>query len=210
MTYQDLAERIINAHYNNFANPESTITLRFIAGRIAQKVAQEAVKNAYANGDLEEATYANDQFIVVFNNVQILTDQSTGNKYCAMPAIPAGLPRGREIAQVSFSGQPNIWCVPMQNRYEFIYSGLPKAPIGDGIQLFKLEGQNIIFYNLPNIISSTVNLKLVGAVLQGDALLTQNISAPKNVEDFIFREILEELATRYEVKPSNIYNAKPN
>ena len=94
MTYQELSERIINAHYNNFAKPEATITPRFIADRIAAKVAKAAVKNAYGNSNLSEATYSNDQFIAVFNNCPLLTDGSTGNKYVVLAGTPAGLTKG--------------------------------------------------------------------------------------------------------------------
>jgi len=176
-TYQFLSEFIINAHYNGFPTPEQPITQRFVAQRIAQKVATAAVKNAYQSSNLAEATYSNDQFIAVFNSCPLLTDSVTNNKYVVMPATPAGLPNGREIAQVSFTGYPNVWCVPISNRYDFIQSGLP--PLPSDIQTFKVENGNIVFQNLPSIITSTVNLKLVGAVNTGDALLSSYLNGPK-------------------------------
>lgn len=207
-TYQEFCERIINAHYNNFALPEATITPRFIAGRVSTKVAKAAVKNAYQNSNVGEATYSNDQFIVTFNNCPLLTDADTGNKYSVMPGTPAGLPMGREVAQVSFSGYPNVWCVPISNRYSFISSGLPALP-GD-IQTFKVENGNIVFENLPSIINSPVNMKLVGAVMTGDALLSQPLNIPKDVEDEIFISILQELAMDYKIQPQTISTGEPS
>lgn len=208
MTYQEFSERIINAHYDNFALPESTITPRFIADRIAAKVAKAAVKNAYQNSNAAEATYSNDQFIVVFNNCPLLTDPDTGNKYSVMPGTPAGLPVGREIAQISFYGFPNVWCVPISNRYSFISSGLPALP--GGVQTFKIENGNVVFENLPAIIDSPVNMKLVGAVLAGDAILTQQLNVPKDVQDDIFTSILGELAMEYKVQINNISTGEPS
>jgi len=209
MTYYELSERIINAHYNNFAKPENTLTPRFIADRIAAKVAKAAVKSAYGNSNLSEATYANDQFIAVFNGLALQTDSSTGNKYVVMGGTPAGLPMGREIAQVSFTGYPNVWCVPMSNRYEFISNGLPPIPASEGIQTFKVEGGNIVFQNLPSIITGNVNMKLVGAVLAGDAILNQFVTCPKDVQDDIFLSILGELAAEYKVNPNPIETGEP-
>ena len=210
MTYQELSERIINAHYNNFAKPEATITPRFIADRIAAKVAKAAVKNAYGNSNLSEATYSNDQFIAVFNNCPLLTDGSTGNKYVVLAGTPAGLPMGREIAQVSFTGYPNVWCVPMSNRYEFISNGLPPIPESEGIQTFKVEGGNIVFQNLPSIIQGPINMKLIGATLAGDGILTQYVTCPKDVQDDIFLAILGELAAEYKVQPQLIETGEPS
>lgn len=208
MLYQELAERIINAHYDNFALPEATITPRFIADRIAAKVAKAAVKNAYQNSNAAEATYSNDQFIVVFNNCPLLTDTDTGNKYSVMPGTPAGLPVGREIAQISFSGYPNVWCVPISNRYSFISSGLPALP--SGVQAFKIENGNVVFENLPSIVTGPVNMKLVGAVMAGDAILTQFLNVPKDIQDDIFLSILSELAMDYKIQPQTIQTGEPS
>lgn len=210
MTYQEFSERIINAHYNNFPSPEATITPRFIADRAAAKVAKAAVKNAYGNSNLSEATYSNDQFIAVFNGVALLTDPSTQNKYAVMPATPAGLPLGREIAQISFTGYPNVWCVPMSNRYQFIQTGLPPIPASDGVQTFVVENGNIVFQNLPGIVTGPVNMKLVGAVMAGDAILTQFLNVPKDVQDDIFLSILGELASEYKVQPQVIETGEPS
>lgn len=208
-TFQQFSERVINAHYNNFSTPEATITPRFIAQRTAVKIAKASVKSAYGNSNANEATYANDQFISVFNNCPLLVDAATGNKYSILAATPAGLPMGREIAQVSFAGFPNVWCVPMSNRYEFISNGLPPIPQEEGIQTFKIEGGNIVFQNLPSIISGPLNMKLVGATLSGDAILTQYVNCPADVLDEIFLEILGELAARYKVQPQTLETGEP-
>jgi len=209
-TYRQLSQEIIDAHYNGMPQPEAPITQRMVAERIAMLVAKAAVKSAYGNSNLAEATYSNDQFISVFNNCQLLTDSSTGNKYVVMPATPAGLPNGREIAQVSFTGNPNVWCVPESNRYAFISSGLPPIPTSDGIQKFKVESGNIVFENLPAIITSNVNLKLVGAVPPGTTILDSNLNGPKDVEDDITLTILQQLAMEYRVQPENINVGEPS
>lgn len=207
-TYQKLAEIIINAHYDGFPLPEAPITQRFVAERIATLVAKAAVKSAFGNSNLTEATYANDQFISVFKNCPLLTDSDTGDKYSVMPATPAGLPNGREIAQVSFSGFPNVWCVQMQNRSDFVESGLPPMP--SDIQLFKIEDGKVVFRNLPAIINSTVNLKLVGAVPPGTTILDSVLNIPKDVESEIFEQILSELAMDYKVQPQTISTGEPS
>lgn len=206
-TYRKFSQEIIDAHYNGHPLPEAPITQRMVAERIAMLVAKAAVRSAYGNSNLSEVTYSNDQFISVFTDQPLLTDSSTGDKYIVMPATPAGLPNGREIAQVSFSGYPNVWCVPMSNRYDFVQSGLPPMP--SDIQGFKVENGNIVFRNLPSIITSAVNVKLVGAIPTGATILDSVLNVPKDVEDDIYTTILNQLAMEYKVAPTNVEVGEP-
>ncbi len=207
-TYRQLSQEIIDAHYNGMSLPEAGITQRFVAERIAMLVAKAAVRSAIGNSNLTEATYANDQFISVYNSIPLLTDSITAEKYIVMPATPAGLPHGREIAQVSFTNSGGYWCIPMQNKDDFIESGLP--PLPQEYILFKVENGNIVFKNLPKIINSPVNLKLVGAIAKGTTLLDSFLNLPKDLEDDIFTTILNELATDYRIAPVTVNTAEPS
>lgn len=207
-TYRRLAQEIIDAHYNGFPLPEAGITQRFVAERIAMLVAKAAVKSAYGNSNLTEATYANDQFISVYTSLPLLTDAVTKDKYSVMPATPAGLPNGREIAQISFTGSPNTQIVPCQNRMAFVEGFLPKLP--NDIVLYKVENGNIVFMDLPKIINSTVNMKLIGAVPPGTTLLDSVLNIPKDVEDEIFSAILNELAMDYKIAPQTVFTGEPS
>lgn len=209
-TYRKISQETIDAHYNGQPVPEAGLTQRFVAERWAMKIAKYAVRSAYGNSNALEVTYANDQFISVFKNCPLLTDSDTKDKYCVMPATPAGLPNGREIAQVSFSGFPNVWCVQMQNRSDFIESGLPKIPSSDGIQLFKTEDGKIVFRDLPAIINSPVNMKLVGAVPPGATILDSVLNLPKDMEDSIMLELLGEFANDYKIQPQTIALGEPS
>lgn len=207
-TYRKISQETIDAHYNGMPVPEAGLTQRFVAERWAMKIAKYAVRSAFGNSNALECTYANDQFISVFKNCPLLTDEDTGDKYVTMPATPAGLPNGREIAQVSFSGYPNVWCVQMQNRSDFVESGLP--PLPSEFQLFKIENGNVVFRNLPAIINSTVNLKLVGAVPPGTTILDSVLNLPKDMEDSIMLELLGEFSVDYKIQPQNIELGEPS
>lgn len=208
-TYREFSEIVIKAHYIDFPSPEQAITTRFVAERAAMKVAKAAFKSAYGNSNSGESFYANDQFISVFYSCPLLTNAVTQDKYVVMPATPAGLANGREIAQVSFTGNPNVWCVQMQNRSDFVESGLP--PITDpSIQLFKIEDGNIVFKALPPIITSPVNVKLVGAVPPGTTILDSFMNVPKDVQDDIMLEILQELSVDYKIKPQTLNTGEPS
>lgn len=207
-TYRNLAQKILDAHYPGGPLPEAAITERFVAERIAMKVAKAAVRSAYTNNNLGECTYANDQFISVYYNQPLLTNTNTGEKYAVMPATPAGLPKGREIAQISFSGAPGLFVVPEDNKDEFIETQLP--PLPSNIIVFKVEDGNIVFPRLPAIINSTVNMKLVGAIPPGTTLLDSVLNVPKDVEDDIMMEILNELALDYRIQPQTIQTGEPS
>ena len=68
----------------------------------------------------------------------------------------------------------------------------------------------MVFRDLPAIINSTVNLKLVGAVPPGTTLLDSVLQIPKDVEDEIFTVILNELAQDYRIQPQTISTGEPS
>lgn len=207
-TYRKLAQEIIDAHYGGFSVPEAGITQRFVAERIAMLVAKAATKSAFANSNAGEVTYSDDQFISTYYNLALLTDSDTKDKYVTMPATPAGLPNGREIAQVSFYGAPNVWIVPMSNRMGFVETMLP--PLPNDIVLFRVENGRIVFQDLPGIINSTVNLKLVGAIPPGTTILDSLLNIPKDFEDDIFSAVLNELAMDYKIQPQTLSTGEPS
>ena len=91
-TYRKLSQLIIDRHYQGIPNDDAQITLRHVAELIAIEVAFAATKSAFLNSQAGEATYANDQFVSVFNNIGLQTDDVTKEKYVLLPATPAGLP----------------------------------------------------------------------------------------------------------------------
>jgi len=90
----------------------------------------------------------------------------------------------------------------------FVETLLPPLP-GD-IQLFKVENGNIVFIDLPKIINSPVNQKLVGAVPPGTTILDSFLQIPKDVEDDIFSVILNQLAMDYKVAIQTVETGEPS
>ena len=207
-TYRKFSQEIIVAHYGDQPVPEAGITQRFISEWVAMLVAKAAVKSAYGNSNLGECTYANDQFISVYYNCPLLTNGVTGEKYSVMPATPAGLPKMREIAQISFTGSPGLFVVPEDNKDEFIESQLPAMP--SNIILFKVENGNIVFPRLPAIVNSPVIMKLIGSVPPGATILDSVLNIPKDVEQDIRAEILNGLALNYKIQPQTIETGEPS
>lgn len=207
-TYRKFSQELIDAHYGDKPIPEAGITQRFVAEWAAMLVAKAAVKSAYQNSNALECTYANDQFISVYYNQPLLTDSVTGDRYAVMPATPAGLPKGREIAQISFAGSPGLFVVPEDNKDDFIESQLP--PLPSNIILFKVENGNIVFPRLSKIINSPVNMKLVGAVPPGTTILDSVLNIPKDVEADIRAEILNGLAVNYKIPIQTIETGEPS
>ncbi len=207
VTYRKFSQIVLDAHYNGFGLPEAPISERFIAERAAMKVAKWAAISAFSNSKEGDVTYSNDQFISVFYNCPLLTNASTGDKYSVLPATPAGLPNGREIEQISFTGYPNAQVIPCQNRMAFAESLLPKLP--QDIILYKVEDGNVVFMDLPAIITSTVNMKLIGAIPTGTTILDAYMNVPKDVQDGIFVELINELTMEYKVEPKTINIGEP-
>lgn len=197
ITYRKAAEITINQHYADFPMQNANLSTRHVAELWATKVAKYAKISAFENSNDGSIAFANDQFISVYNNRPLLTDEVTNEKYIKMPATPAGLPGNREIVQVSFTGCPGCHVVPMRNKDDFTESLLPPVPFA----LYKIENGNIVFRNLPKLVTNAnapVNVKMVGAV-PGDTLLDSVLNCPKDVEDAIRNELLIELAQLYKV-----------
>lgn len=207
ITYRKFSQIVLDAHYDGFGLPEAPISERFIAERSAMKVAKWAALSAFANSKEGNVTYSNDQFISVFYNCPLLTNATTGDKYSVLPATPAGLPNGREIEQISFTGSPNTQVIPCQNRMAFVERFLP--PLPQDIVLYKIEDGNVVFMDLPSIITSNVNMKLIGAVPPGTTILDSAMNVPKDVQDGIFLELLNELTLEYRVEPKNLNIGEP-
>lgn len=200
-TYRQLSEIIQTAHYNGMASPDAEITQPHIAQLIATKIAKYATISAFSNGNAGDTAYADDQFVSVYYNIALQTNAVTGDKYVILPATPAGLPKNSEIVQVSFTGSPNYHIIPMQQKDDFAESILPSLP--QKIVLYKIENGNIVFRSLPSIVNSPVNVKMVGAI-SGANLMDSILNLPKDLEDAIRQEILQELSAEYQVKPNKI------
>lgn len=205
-TYRFLSEFILNQHYAGMPTPEHAITQRHIAERIAVKVAKFAKVNAFENSNAGDTTFANDQFVSVFYNKPLLTNELTGDKYFILPATPSGLPKNTEITQISFSGSPNVHVIPCLQKDTFMESLMP--PLPPSIVLYKIETGNAVFINLPAIINSPVNVKMVGSI-SGATLLDSELNVPKDTEDAIVTEILQELSAEYNIPIKTKETAEP-
>ena len=186
MTCGKLSELIINQYYKKVRSNDANYTLRHIAEQVAQEVAFFAKADAYEQDRLGEAMFANDQFISVYRALSLSTD-ADDNKYVLMPSTPAGMPQGREVAYVGFTGNKTIQVLPMRNKDRFMQS-LTSTP--QWMCLYYVEDGKIIFQNLSPLITGTVDLKLVGAIPSGTNLVDLPLNVPKSTETMIFDKIL--------------------
>lgn len=198
-TFGKLAEIILTQYGKKTKNDNSTYTYRHIAEMIAQEVAWFAKADAFEQGNIGEAVFANDQFITTYTGLAMQTD-GEGNKYVVMPNTPAGMPLGREVAYVGFTGNKKTQVVPMRNKDMFMQQATttPKWMI-----LYYVENGKIVFYNLSTLVDATVILKLVGAVPSGE-LVNQVLNVPKNVESMILDKVLARMNSERNILPDNV------
>ncbi len=185
-TYGKLSEMILTAYYKDVPNDNSNYTLRFIAEQVAQLVASMAKNDAIEQSKLGEATFANDQFITTYFGLPLLSNVNS-DKYIVMPNTPAGLPQGREIAYVGFSGNKKSQVFPMRNKDRFMQQ---LTPTPKWMILCYVENGNIVFDNIPGNITGPVDVKLVGSVPSGSNLLDLPLNLPKSSEDYIMDKVL--------------------
>lgn len=202
-TFGFLAELISNSYYKIERSDNENYTLREFAEMVAQEVAYFAKVDALEQDRLGESVYANDQFITTYNGLSLLTDVN-GNKYVPMPNTPAGLPQGRELAYIAFTGNKKIQIFPMRNKDRFMQS-FTKTP--NWMVLAYIEGQNIFLENVSKLVNATVDLKLVGAVGTGNQLIDTPLNIPKNTESLILEKILNRLNMVRNILPDKINDA---
>lgn len=205
-TYRKISEIILDRHYGGIQSDDATISLRHVAELVAMEVAYAAKKSAFENSNAGEAFYANDQFNSVFNNLPLLTDGVTLEKYVELPATPAGLPNNQEITSVAFTACPNCKVVPLKQKDTFA-QGFLEMP--KNIRNYKVENGRVVFINLPAIIVGPVSMKMVGAI-SGPTLLDSVLNIPKSDETEIIDRVLLKLNPRNTISRDILNDATPN
>lgn len=199
-TYGMLSEEIRNQYDKKIGSDNSTYTLRHIATMVAQEVAFFAKADAFEQSNIGEATFSNDQFIVTYNGLTMLTDVQ-GYKYVPLPSSPIGLPQGREVEYVGFTGNKKTQVFPMRNKDRFMQQ-MTKTP--KWMALYYVENGNIIFDNLSPLISDTVDLKLVAGIPTGTNLLDLPLFLPRNYESIILDKVLNRMNVERNILPNNV------
>lgn len=201
-TYGMLSEEIRNQYNKKIGSDNDTYTLRHIATMVAQEVAFFAKVDAFEQSNIGESTFSNDQFIVTYNALTMLTD-AQGYKYVPLPSSPIGLPQGREIEYVGFTGNKKTQVFPMRNKDRFMQQ-MTKTP--KWMMLYYVENGNIVFDNLSALISDTVDLKMVASIPTGTNLLDLPLFMPRNYESIILDKVLARLNTERNIQPNNSNN----
>ena len=188
-TIGKLADIILDRYYGGIPSDDSSITSRHVGELIAIEIAYAAKKSAFENSNAGEATYANDQFISVWNNLTLQTDAVTKEKYIPLPATPVGLPNNQEITSVAFSACPNTKVIPLKQKDTFA-QGFLMSP--KGIVNYKIENGNIYFINIGALVTGAISVKMVGSV-SGTTLLGSVLNVPKDYENDIIDRVLTKL-----------------
>lgn len=201
--YRYLAQLISDTYYKSKSSDDANFSLPYFAEQVAIEVAEQATIDAYSQSNLGESTYSNDQFISVYKELPIVSEDE---KYTLLPATPAGLPKNREIVQVRITGNRCMDCIPMRNHASFNQDliGVP-----NGMVLYKIESNRVVFVTNNPLLEGTVTMKLVGAI-SGDNLLDAELNIPKNVQGRIMTTILGRLLPLKQIPIDNINDSISN
>lgn len=195
-TYKKLSQLLREAYYNGKAQDDANHSESYFAELIAIEVAICATEDAFINSNQGDSTYANNQFISTFRNVQISID-TDNSFYSILPATPPSLPNGQEIGSVKIEGSDCMEFMPMKQQMGFAQSLIGKIPFN----IYEINGGRIIYKpRTPNFdaLGNTATIKMVGAVSGAD-LLTSELTIPKNYEGKIWTNIMAKI-----LPPKNI------
>lgn len=207
-TYRKLAEIISDTYYKGKTSDDANYRLPYFAELIAILVAECVTEDAFNNSNQGETTYANNQFISTFKDIEIL-EAADGEIYSVLPATPAGLPNGREIVSVDIEGSKCLSFIPIQAQ-----AGFAQQLIGHpyGLNLYEINGTKVVFkpYSpLFDVSSNTAKIKMVGAV-SGSDLLTSDLTIPKNYEGRIWDRAMARLLPLKQVPQDTINDSVSN
>lgn len=198
-----LSEQIITEYYKKVKNDDANYTLRHVAEEVAQEIAYFAKASAYESEKMGESVFANDQFIVTYNALTLLKDVNE-TFYIPFPNIPTGLPKGREIAYIAFTGVKKYQIIMMRNKDRFMQSFI-KTP--SWMVLGYVENGKILLDNVPPLVTTstaTIDLKMVGSLPIGTNLVDLPLLIPKDVQSLIFDKILSRMLPVRNVLPDQI------
>lgn len=200
-TYKRLAQFIRDTYYKGAPNDEASYSLRFFAEMIAGELAKSAVESAWNNGKAGEPTFANDQMTTQYYNLPLLEDALTKEKYVKLPAAPAGLPGGREVAQVTFVSCPKADVVVIGLKDLF-----SQRLIGDPLcfDICYVKDGKLYFEYLSPLAEGPVNMVLIGAVPTGDNFLDAELHISKDMEVDIKDRILAKLNPAMRVQQDKV------
>lgn len=201
-TYGMLSEEIRNQYNKKIGSDNDTYTLRHIATMVAQEVAFFAKGDAFEQSNIGESMFSNDQFIVKYSSLVMLT-ATDGTKYVPLPSSPIGLPQGREIVFVGFTGNKKNQVFPMRTKDRFMQQ-MTKTP--KWMILYYIENGNIIFDNLSPLINSPVDVDTVAGIPSGTNLLDLPLFLPRNYESLILDKVLGRMNTERNIQPDNVNN----
>lgn len=200
-TYLRLAQFIRDTYYKGQPNDEAGYSVRFFAEMIAGELAKIAVESAWANSKMGEPAFASDQMTTPYYNLPLLHDNMTNRKYVTMPAAPAGLPGGREVAQVTFVSCPttDVVVIPFKDLFSQRMIGDPKC-----FDIAYQMGGKLWFEYLSPLAEGPVNMVLVGAVPTGDDFLNAELHLSKDQEVDIKDRIIQKLTPAMRVQQDTL------
>lgn len=207
-TYKKLSELIRDTYYASHPSDDAQKSLRYFAELVAILVAECASEDAFSNSNQGEVTFANNQFISTFKDIEIL-EEADGTIYSVLPATPAGLPNGREIVSVDIEGSKCLSFIPIQAQADFAQQ-LIGHPYG--LNLYEINGTRVVFKPYTPLFdasSNTAKIKMVGAV-SGTDLLTSDLTIPKNYEGRIWDKAMARLLPLKQIQQDTINDSVSN
>lgn len=186
MIVRKLAEIIRVRLYGGQPSDDAPITLRQVAIEIVAEAAQAAKENFYENANVEGYNYVNDSYTTRFTGVTVLTDNTTGLKYCTLPAPVVGVPKDRGLVNVygGFGFSNSFFKIAAKD--VSTYTNEPTIPKSI---LYWLEGGKIYFYPCGLTVPSVVVVTQIGQL--GDLSEELNVPAEalKLIEDRVVAKL---------------------
>lgn len=200
-TKRQLAQRYLIEFSGGQISDDIRIDERFVIQEINQAIAFVAKGSALESANSDGIFYANDQFIVPYRNVPIVSSSDNEFKYSVLPDIPIGIPKGRGLVSVipPLGSENSLKPISVrQVPFLFHQAQIPK------VIFYWIEGGNVNYYPQPSF--NKVSMKIISS---GVSDIDTPLSVPPETLIQIKAQVEKSLSLLFQVKPDSINDSEP-
>lgn len=95
VTKREIVQEVLYQLFGGMQSNQSAISENFVLRLLNDRIAEAAIKSAFASYNLDGCVCADDIFNLTYSNLTLLTDSANGLKYVVLPTQPVGLPSSR-------------------------------------------------------------------------------------------------------------------
>lgn len=205
-TKREVVQEVLYEAYGGITSADDRISERFVLIKLNEKIAAKAIVSAQLLSAVDGLFFADDQFMVTFNDLPLLKDEKSGYKYLVLPAQPIGLPSSRSFmvyppTRGACAGMDSTLFKPVALRDVPRMNSLPSFA-----KIFYFVKDGKMFFKLPKSMPGLNPDKVCLEIATADGGLDSIVTTPQDLLDGIKKEMVAEIRAILLGVPQEIKN----